>query len=124
MGSDQYTSSDYRELLIRWFQLAAFVPITRYHGQGGELWLYGEEVTRSVTQTLRFRYRMLPYIYSLVRGVEQRGGTLQRHFSFDFLADPVAATTDDAFMFGPALLVAPVVRPSVRRRSLYLPRLP
>ena len=36
--------------------------------------------------------------------------------------DRRAAAVEDAFMFGPDLLAAPVVRPGARRRAVYLPR--
>jgi alpha-D-xyloside xylohydrolase len=37
---DQLTSEDYQELLIRWLQHGAFVPIFRIHGTANftELW--------------------------------------------------------------------------------------
>jgi alpha-D-xyloside xylohydrolase len=120
---DQYSSPDYKELLVRWFHFAIFVPITRYHGQGGELWLYGDAVTDIVTETLFLRYRLLPTVYSLAHYVSRDSYTMQRHFAFDFL-DQAAAKVDDSFMFGPALLVAPVVHPGQSSRKVYLPVLP
>lgn len=119
--SDQYDSADYQELLVRWFQVAAFVPITRYHGQGGELWLYGENATDLVNRTLTLRYRCLPYIYALAHRVEVEGYTMMRHFAFDFMHDRDAMHVEDAFMFGPALLVAPVTASKATTRSVYLP---
>lgn len=118
---DQYNSSDYHELLTRWFQLAAFVPITRYHGQGGELWQYGEKVTKTVNKTLTLRYRCMPYIYSLARQVAQEDYTMQRPFVFDFLHDRVAVSVEDAFMFGPVFLVSPIVARNVSMKETYLP---
>ena len=120
---DQYTSKEYKELLTRWFQFAVFVPLFRYHGQGGELWLYGEKTLNLLRKIIQLRYRLLPYIYSLARRVEFDGYTIQRHFLFDFPWDKEAIQIEDSYMFGPCLLVAPVVELSVDTREVYLPRL-
>ncbi len=50
--ADQYTSADYHELLIRWFQFGAFCPIFRIHGYRSEteMWKYGPEVEKILTQ--------------------------------------------------------------------------
>ncbi len=46
--TDQYTSPEYHELLIRWFQFGAFCPIFRIHGfrSETEMWKYGPEVEK------------------------------------------------------------------------------
>lgn len=67
----------------------------------------------------------IPYIYSLGRRIETEGYTLQRHLAFDFPDDPKArASSESEFMFGDALLVAPVVSAAdhaAAARSVYIP---
>ena len=80
---DQYTSADYHDMLVRWFQFGAFTPLYRVHGGGSntEPWNYGDAVMRLVNNTHNLRYRLLPYTYSGFRRVEEEGYTMwQRDF--------------------------------------------
>jgi alpha-D-xyloside xylohydrolase len=120
---DQYTSGAYHQLLIRWFQYGAFCPIFRVHGykSNAELWNYGNEVERVLTQYDELRYRLLPYIYSAAWGVTNRGETLMRALPLEFSSDPGARGVSDQFVFGPALLINPVTSEGMTQRQLYLP---
>ena len=120
---DQYTSDAYHQLLIRWFQYGAFCPIFRVHGykSNAELWNYGNEVERVLTQYDELRYRLLPYIYSAAWGVTNRGETLMRALPLEFSSDPGARGVSDQFVFGPALLINPVTSEGMTQRQLYLP---
>ncbi len=105
----------YRELFARWFQLGAFNPIMRVHGTNieREPYIFKEldpVVYDSLLDTTHLRYRLLPYIYSLAWRVTQDRYTLMRALPMDFAADPRTHNIDDAFMFGPSLLVHPVTR--------------
>jgi len=64
---------------------------------------------------------LLPYIYSESARITREGGTLMRPLVFDFAHDPKAMEQPFEFMFGPALLVAPVVEPSATQWHVYLP---
>jgi alpha-D-xyloside xylohydrolase len=120
---DQYTSADYRELLIRWFQFGAFCPIFRIHGYQSEteMWKYGPEVERILTQYDQLRYRLLPYIYSAAWGVTNRGQIMMKALPFEYPSDPALRDIDDQFLFGDSLLVNPVAQKGVTSRSVALP---
>jgi alpha-D-xyloside xylohydrolase len=120
---DQYSSTAYHELLIRWFQYGAFCPIFRVHGykSNAELWNYGTEVEKVLTQYDELRYRLLPYIYSVAWGVTNSGDTLMRALPLEFSSDPAAREVSDQFVFGPALLINPVTSEGATQRALYLP---
>jgi alpha-D-xyloside xylohydrolase len=120
---DQYTSDAYHELLIRWFQYGAFCPLFRVHGyvSNAELWNYGPEVEKVLTQYDELRYRLLPYIYSAAWGVTKNGETLMRALPLEFSADPQARGISDQFLFGRSLLINPVTTQGATQRSLYLP---
>ena len=45
-----------------------------------------------------------------------------RPLFYDFPADPQAARTEDSYMFGPSLLVAPILEAGATQREIYLPR--
>jgi len=53
------------------------LPIFRIHGYQSEteMWKYGPEVEKILTQYDELRYRLLPYIYSAAWGVTNRGET-------------------------------------------------
>jgi alpha-D-xyloside xylohydrolase len=120
---DQYASDAYHELLIRWFEYGTFCPIFRVHGykSNPELWNYGPEVERVLTQYDELRYRLLPYIYSAAWGVTHNGDTLMRSLPLEFTSDSRARRVSDQFMFGPSLLINPVTTKGATQRSLYLP---
>ncbi len=106
----------YRELFVRWFQYAAFLPMFRAHGTDTprEIWQFGEPgepFYEALVSTLELRYRLLPYIYSLAGWTTQHDYTMLRALPFDFRADPATYDIRDQYMFGPALLVNPVTRP-------------
>jgi len=120
---DQYTSDKYHELLIRWFEYGTFCPIFRVHGykSNAELWNYGPEVEKILTQYDELRYRLLPYIYSAAWGVTHKGETLMRGLPLEFPLDPGARQIADEFLFGPALLINPVTTEGALQRHVYLP---
>ena len=107
----------YRELYVRWFQYAAWLPVFRSHGTDTprEIWQFGEPgdtTYEALASTLRLRYRLLPYLYSLAGWTTYRDYTMLRALPFDFRNDPGVQDVADEFMLGPAFLVCPVYRPS------------
>ena len=121
--TDQYTSADYHELLIRWFQFGAFCPIFRIHGYQSktEMWNYGPEVEKTLTQYDELRYRLLPYIYSAAWGVTSRGDTMMQALPFVYPSNLAIRDVDDEFLFGDSLLINPVTQPNATSRSVALP---
>jgi alpha-D-xyloside xylohydrolase len=128
----------YRELYVRWFQLATFLTMLRTHGTDTprEVWRFGEPGTPfydALVRCIGLRYRLLPYIYSLAGAVTRSAYTMLRALPFDFRKDPKTYDIADQFMFGPALLVCPVITPMYylagsvalddvpKTRSVYLP---
>jgi alpha-D-xyloside xylohydrolase len=115
----------YRELYIRWFQFGAFCPIFRAHGtrttNQNEIWSYGPEAQKILTDYDKLRYRLMPYIYSLAWKTTNEGYTILRPLVMDFRSDTRAQNVADQFLFGPAILVNPVTEPGAESRHLYLP---
>ena len=128
----------YRELYVRWFQFAAFLPMFRAHGTDAprEIWRFGEPgdlMYDALVKFLQLRYRLLPYIYSLAGWSTHQAYTMLRALPFDFRHDPAVYDVADQFMFGSALLVCPVTSPMYymrdsvpladtrQTRSVYLP---
>ena len=131
----------FRECLIRWFQFATFSPVLRMHGDrephskplsttgGGkcvsgapnELWSFGEEAYTILEKYLRLRERLRPYIRGLMSAAHTSGSPIIRPLFYDFPADDKAWAIEDAYMFGPDVLVAPILFERQRARDVYLP---
>ncbi|MFJ1759060.1 TIM-barrel domain-containing protein [Amycolatopsis sp. NPDC088138] len=128
-------SPEYRELLVRWFQYGVCCPLLRLHGfrdprppfgpemTGGpnEVWSYGPEALAAIEDALRLRERLRPYLAAQMRVAHEQGVPPMRPLFVDFPADARAWDTDDQFLLGPDLLVAPVLEAGVTRRAVYLP---
>jgi alpha-D-xyloside xylohydrolase len=113
---------EYQELYARWFEYGAFCPIFRTHGHRdhNELWIY-DRVYPGLLAIDRLRYRLLPYVYSMAWRVTSDDYTIQRPLVMDFRSDPATWDIGDQFMFGPALLVSPVLKEHATERTVYLP---
>ena len=114
---------DYPELFVRWFQWGTFQPVMRAHGERmhNEVWAYGKQAEPILEKYLRLRYQLMPYIYSLGYHSYLTGAPFMRALFMDFPDDPKVANIPDEYMFGPALLVAPVTEQGSTSRSVYLP---
>ena len=125
----------YQELMVRWFQYGVFCPLFRLHGDreprvptgyamtGGpnEAWSYGEAAYQRIAAAMRLRERLRPYIHEQMRLASRDGLPPMRPLFVDFPADPRAWLADDQFLFGPDLLIAPVLEPGASSRDVYLP---
>jgi alpha-D-xyloside xylohydrolase len=126
----------FRELLVRWFQYGVFCPLFRLHGvreqpggqpsaeiSGGpnEVWSYGDEIYALVKDLLFLRERLRPYVMAQMAAAHETGAPVMRPLFFDFPQDERSYGVADQFMFGPDLLVAPVLHAGARERRVYLP---
>jgi alpha-D-xyloside xylohydrolase len=113
----------YEELFTRWHQFAAFTPQFRVHGvqPGKEIWNFDGDVQPHLIETVKLRYRLLPYIYSLAWDVTKNRGSMMRALAFDFRDDAKALSLTDEYLFGKAFLVAPVFEAGAVKRKVYLP---
>ena len=116
---------EWRELNARWFEFATFTPILRVHGElrPREMWTLGDD-SPAYNAELKFdrlRYALFPYIYSMAGWTTQRDYTMLRPLVMDYPRDGTARELNDEYMFGPALLVAPITHYRQRARTVYLP---
>lgn len=135
------TDPNFRELLARWFAWGAFLPVMRMHGDrrpvvpqqgttGGacclsgapnEIWSFGEEIQAICEKYIRLRESMRDYVREQMRKAHERGTPVMRPLFYDFPKDERCWNVDDAYMFGPDYLVAPITELGQRSRSVYLP---
>ncbi len=134
----------FQELLVRWFAWGAFCPVFRMHGerspwyereeefingvrqltsgQDNEVWSFGEENYEILTKYLFIRERLRPYIRECMDATSRTGEPVMRPMFFDFSLDETCWNVEDQYMFGPDLLVAPVMEAGMTERSIYLPK--
>lgn len=125
-GSETPDMKEWRELNTRWYQFGAFSPLFRSHGQ----WPYREifniapeshPAYKSVVYYTNLRYDLMPYIYSLAGMTYFKDYTIMRPLVMDFTADKATRNIGDEYMFGPAILVAPVYTYGATSREVYFP---
>ncbi len=114
--------ASFQELYARWFEYGVFCPIFRTHGHrpANEIWAF-DKVEPILIAYDKLRYRLMPYIYSLAWRVTNDDYTIQRPLVMDWPRDANTRDIGDEFMFGPSILVSPVLQANASRRTLYLP---
>ena len=132
---------EFHELLVRWFEYGTFCPVMRLHGYrwpiqpqvgttGGatclsgapnEVWSYTDKVYEILKDYLFLREKMKPYITKCMREAHEKGTPVMRPLFYDFPEDPKAWECEDAYLFGPDILVAPVMYARQNERNVYLP---
>lgn len=132
----------FRELLIRWFEYGTFCPVMRLHGYrlpyedpmsnevgGGmcdsgapnEIWSFGEKAYPILKEHIELRERLRPYIRRLMKDAHEKGTPPMRPMFYDYPEDKNCWDVEDAYMFGPNLLIAPVMYAGMKQRDVYLP---
>jgi alpha-glucosidase len=101
------------ELYQRWIQFNAFSPLIWFHGIWGLRmpWEYGQAGEETYRRFIGLRYGLLPYIYSYSRVAHDSGLPLVRGMYLDYPQQEAAYTSEQQYMFGRELLVAPVTKP-------------
>lgn len=133
----------FRELLVRWFAWGAFCPVFRMHGErspwyereqefrngvrqltsgrDNEVWSFGEDNYEILTKYLFIREKLRPYIRECMRAASDSGAPVMRPLFYDFPKDKACWSVEDSYMFGPDLLVSPVMEAGAVERKIYLP---
>jgi alpha-D-xyloside xylohydrolase len=96
-------------------------PGTAKSGGPNEVWSFGETAYDIITGLMALRERLRPYIMDQMQRAHAHGTPPMRPLFFDFPDDPAAYTVEDQFMFGPDILVAPVLEQGAVTRACYLP---
>ena len=125
-------SEDFRELIVRWFQYGVFCPLFRLHGardsnqaigeQANEAWSFGDTAYRIIKDLLFLRERLRPYIMQHMQTAHETGISIMRPLFWEYPDDACACEVEDAFLFGPDILVAPVLKQATLGRQVYLPK--
>lgn len=137
---------EFRELLVRWFQWGAFLPIFRLHGErlphwpndsmvyhtdenelsfgtgaDNEVWSFGEDNYPILVKYLNLRETLKPYIKNAMQQAHENGTPVMRPLFYAFPKDSNAWNVEDSYMFGDDILVSPVCEAGVTQKTVYLP---
>ncbi|GGH12951.1 alpha-glucosidase [Alsobacter metallidurans] len=116
------------ELLCRFVEFCSFWPrfvMNSWNTDGVTTlpWMH-PGVIAPIREAIRLRYRLAPYLYARMWRAALADDPAVRPLFYDFPQDPGAIATEDAFMLGPDLLVAPVLEEGAQTRSVRLPHHP
>lgn len=131
----------FQQLLVRWFEWGTFCPVMRLHGDrnphtpvnhadgspnmgtgaDNEIWSFGDAHTPILEHYILLRERMRPYIRSIMREAHETGAPVMRTMFYEFPKDKTCWDLKEQYMFGPDILVAPILYEDTYRRDVYLP---
>lgn len=114
------------ELFVRWVQNGIFHPRFTIHSWNddktvNEPWMY-PEVTNIIRDTIKLRYKLMPYIYNIFWQSHKDLEPMLRPTFLDHENDLNTYIETDDYLFGRDLLVASVVNKGQRERQVYLPQ--
>ncbi|HEY8513846.1 MAG TPA: glycoside hydrolase family 31 protein [Cyclobacteriaceae bacterium] len=109
-----FVGDAHAKLFARWVSIGSFAPFFRGHSminsRDSEPWSYGEEVEQIARNYIRFRYQLMPYLYSVFYESSQTGMPVQRSLAIDYTFDHRVYDHryHNEYLFGPYLLVCPI----------------
>ncbi|KAK3570325.1 hypothetical protein QTP86_017161 [Hemibagrus guttatus] len=113
------------EMCLRWMQLGAFYPYSRNHnGKGNprqDPVAWDAEFAKASRDVLNIRYKLLPYLYTLMFEAHTKGSTVVRPMLHEFVDDKVTWDIDKQFLWGPALLISPALDEGITEVNGYIP---
>jgi len=122
LGSATHPTSDMTpELYIRWLAMCVFSANFNFHSSPSLLpGAFDAGTQELVKHWLQWRYRLIPYVLGIIEDAVRTGLPVQRSMALAFPADPIAHAWDTQYLLGPALLVAPALKPG-NQIQVYLP---
>jgi alpha-glucosidase len=121
-----FMGSPSKELFIRWLSVGVYTPFFRNHTEIGSLdqepWAFGEEFEGIAKKMIEFRYRLIPYIYSVFYEASLTGMPVARSLAINYTYDSriYEWNFQNQYLFGPGILVAPLTSEQ-RFCKVYLP---
>ena len=120
-----------KEVYLRWTEVGAFSADMHDENEGAgsspytgaDRWqIWKDQESQDVYRKYAtYKTRMIPYVRLAVKQARDRGTPVMRHLYLSYPQDTRVYTITDEYMYGDALLVAPVVARGLTSRSVYLP---
>ncbi|MDD5367833.1 MAG: glycoside hydrolase family 31 protein [Anaerolineaceae bacterium] len=114
------------EFFVRSFQWGLLSPISRAHGMNSFPWDFGLPAFKIISEYIKLRYRLMPYIYSSAHAAAVSGIPIMRSLFLEYPDDRETYKVDYQYFFGDSILVAPICDYSnsptyEAKREIYLP---
>ncbi len=111
------------ELYARWVQFGALSPILRLHSTKDPRaerrpWAYPKPYSTVAMEAFRWRYRLIPYLYTMARITSETGLALCRPMYFEHPEADDAYVARFQYYFGDQMIVAPIVTPADSQTGL------
>lgn len=111
------------ELTARWVQYGVFSPIMRLHSSNSawsskEPWCYRAESENIISDFMRLRHRLVPYIYTLNVNGSTQGEPICQPLYWHFPDRREAYQHKNDYFFGFELMVAPIVEPRNKQTNM------
>ncbi len=105
------------ELYARWVQFGALSPCLRLHSTKDPLaerrpWKYPEQVYQAARAAFHWRYRLVPYTYTMARIASDTGVSICRPMYYDYPEEEAAYAARYQYMLGDQMIAAPIVYPA------------
>jgi len=103
-----------KELYLRWLSLGVYTPFFRNHSAWGtshkEPWSFGEDAEKLSREFINQRYRLIPYLYSMIYQSTLSGLPVARSLTINYTFNEKVYwyQYQNEYLFGDNLLVAPV----------------
>ncbi len=112
------------EMYTRWLQYGVFQPIYRPHAQEhiASEPVFHDDTTKSLArESIKLRYSLLPYIYTIAFDNSQSGIPLMRPMFFMEPNNDSLYLNSDTYLWGDNFLVSPVKDPGIKKKKVYMP---
>ncbi|HQE93745.1 MAG TPA: glycoside hydrolase family 31 protein [Anaerolineae bacterium] len=105
------------ELYARWVQFGALSPILRLHATKDPRaerrpWAYPEPYSTVAMEAFRWRYRLIPYLYTMARVMSETSLALCRPMYYEYPEADDAYVARYQYFLGDQMIVAPIVTPA------------
>jgi len=121
-----FFGSPCEELLLRWFQLGAFMPFFREHchreSERREPWMFSKETLGRIRKFIHLRYQLLSYWYTCFYQNHINGFPVMRPLWSMFPNDEELYKIEDQFLVGESLLIKPILDPGVTEFEVAFPK--
>ena len=108
------------DLYIRWLQFGVFSPVNRLHSTsneflGKEPWKFSKDTEQNATRWLRFRHKLIPYIYTMNMLTHRDGKPLMEPMYYEYPENDEAYNVPNQYLFGTELIVSPITQKLSRK---------
>jgi len=121
LGGSPGSSGPDPQLFMRWTEFAAFSPVMLTAPPPGRMpWDYGDEALAVYRKFSTLHMALFPYRYAAAQQAMKTGMPIMRALALIDQDDGKARVARFEYLFGPDMLVAPIVDEGVQR-TVYLP---